>query len=164
MTDVSKKTAEKQPVPLSLSAIIIRFLLLVLLVGGVASAFLLLSRGKEIIARQSPQSDLNPAIYYDFEPPFVVNYQWQGDQRYVQIGMSVMTRNPTTAEVIDRNMSLVRNNLILILGSQDFSLMRSDEGKETLKRLILAELQRVLATEMDEPDIEQVLFTRFVVQ
>ena len=144
--------------------IIIIAVLVVLMIGGGAAAFLMMSGGDEAPVDESAEPAQMPAIYFDFKPPFVVNYQWKGRQRYVQISMSVMTRNAAAIETINTHMPLVRNNLVMVLGSQDFEMLRTPEGKEALRQSVLEELQKILTEEMGEPGIEQVLFTNFVMQ
>lgn len=164
MADDENNNGEEQQKPKSKLLLIIIAVLVVLLIGGGVTAFLLMSGDDEAAAEESAEPAIQPAIYFDFKPPFVVNYQWKGRQRYVQISMSIMTRNPAAIETINVHMPLVRNNLVMILGSQDFEVLRTPEGKETLRQSVLEEIQKILIDEMGEPGIEQVLFTNFVMQ
>jgi len=164
MADDDNNNSEEQEKPKSKMLIIIIAVLVVLMIGGGAAAFLMMSGGDEASVDESAEPAQMPAIYFDFKPPFVVNYQWKGRQRYVQISMSVMTRNAAAIETINTHMPLVRNNLVMVLGSQDFEMLRTPEGKEALRQSVLEELQKILTEEMGEPGIEQVLFTNFVMQ
>lgn len=164
MADDDNNTSEEQEKPKSKMLIIIIAVLVVLMIGGGVAAFLMMSGGEEAPVDDVAEPTQMPAIYFDFKPPFVVNYQWKGRQRYVQISMSVMTRNPAAIDTINTHMPLVRNNLVMVLGSQDFEMLRIPEGKEALRQSVLEELQKILTEEMGEPGIEQVLFTNFVMQ
>ncbi|MAR90586.1 MAG: flagellar basal body-associated FliL family protein [Pseudomonadota bacterium] len=163
MADEENNT-EEQAKPKSKLMLIIIIVLVVLLIGGGVAAFLMMSGGDDSAEEVAAEPTQQPAIYFDFKPPFVVNYQWKGRQRYVQISLSLMTRNPAAIETINTHMPLVRNNLVMILGSQDFEMLRTPEGKEALRQSILEELQKILTEEMGEPAVEQVLFTNFVMQ
>lgn len=164
MADDEDKT-EEQGKSGSKKLVIIIAVVVLLLIGGGVAAFFLLS-GSEDSAEQVEDAEpvQKPAIYFDFKPPFVVNYQWKGRQRYVQISMSVMTREENVVETLETHMPLVRNNLVMILGAQDFENLRTPEGKEALRESILEEMQRILTEEMGEPGVEKVLFTNFVMQ
>lgn len=145
--------------------IIIIVVLVVLLVGGGAAAFFMMSGSDEKVAdaeEQAPQQ--SPAIYFDFKPPFIVNFQMNGRQRYVQISLSIMTRQGAVVDALQKHMPLIRNNLLMVFSSQDFEMLRSPEGKETLRQMALEELQKILNEQIGEPGVEQVLFTNFVMQ
>ena len=184
MADDENKNGEEQEKPKSKMLIIIIAVLVVLLIGGGVAAFFMLSGGDEPVTEESSEPTQKPAIYFDFKPPFVVNYQWKGRQRYVQISLTVMTREPAAIDLINTHMPLVRNNLVMVLGAQDFETLRTTEGKEMLRQTMLEEIQKVLMEESGGapaaagaeggdtglmagsgvPVIEQVLFTNFVMQ
>jgi flagellar FliL protein len=164
MADDDNKSSEEQEKPKSKMLIIIIAVLVVLLIGGGAAAFLMMSGGEEAAVEESSEPTQQPAIYFDFKPPFVVNYQWKGRQRYVQISISIMTRNEAAIETLQKHMPLVRNNLVMVFGSQDFEVLRTPEGKEAVRQSVLEEIQKILTEEMGEPAVEQVLFTNFVMQ
>ena len=149
--------------------IIIIGALVVLLVSGGVAAFFILSGGDEKgkaegESEEEVEVQHTAAIYFDFKPPFIVNYQWSGRQRYVQISLSVMTRNQAAVDAIQKHMPLIRNNLVMVFSSQDFEMLRTAEGKEAVRKAALDEMQKILLEEMGEPGIEQVLFTNFVMQ
>lgn len=149
--------------------IIIIAALVVLLVGGGVAAFFILSGGDEKgkaegEGEEEVEVQHTAAIYFDFKPPFIVNYQWNGRQRYVQISLSVMTRSQAVVDAMQKHMPLIRNNLVMVFSSQDFEMLRTPEGKEAVRKAALEEMQKVLTEEMGEPGIEQVLFTNFVMQ
>lgn len=161
-----EKTEEQQEKPKSkMMLIIIIAVLGVLLIGGGVAAFLMLSGGDDAAESTEEQTPQNaPAIYFDFKPPFIVNYQWNGRQRFVQVSLSVMTRKGSVVDTLQQHMPLIRNNLLMVFSAQDFDMLRTPEGKETLRQLVLEDLQKVLNEEIGEPGVEQVLFTNFVMQ
>ena len=164
MADDEEKTEEQGKSGSKKLIIIIAVLVLLLIGGGVAAFFLLSGSDQQAEQVENAEPVQKPAIYFDFKPPFVVNYQWKGRQRYVQISMSVMTREEKVVDTLTTHMPLVRNNLVMILGSQDFENLRTPEGKEAVRESILEELNRILTDEMGEPGVEKVLFTNFVMQ
>ena len=164
MADDDKKEDQGEEKPKSKMMLIIIIVLVVLLIGGGVGAFLMMSGGDEEVAAESAEPAQKPAIYFDFKPPFVVNYQWKGRQRYVQLSLSMMTSDAAVVETITKHMPLVRNNLVMILGAQEFEMLRTPEGKDMLRQTILEELQKIMTEETGDPGVEQVLFTNFVMQ
>ena len=145
--------------------IIIIAALVALLAGGGVAAFFMMSGGEDKAAETAAEEPAHqPAIYFDFKPPFIVNYNWNGRQRFVQVGLSIMTRKGAVVDALQKHMPLIRNNLLMVFSSQDFEMLRTPEGKETLRQQLLEEIQKVLNEEIGEPGVEQVLFTNFVMQ
>ena len=160
------KEQESEEKPKSKMMLIIVIVLVAVLVGGGVAVFFMMSGGdgggessdtEEVAANA-------PAIYFNLKPPFVVNYSWKGRQRYVQISVAVMTRKESAIEALQKHMPLVRNNLVMAFGSQEFEGMRTEEGKEALRQKALEELQTIVNEETGDPGVEQVLFTNFVMQ
>jgi flagellar FliL protein len=165
MAKEEKTEEQQQEKPKSkMMLIIIIAVLVALLAGGGVAAFFMMSGGDESAAEEAAEPQQMPAIYFDFKPPFIVNYQWNGRQRFVQVSLSVMTRKGAVVDAIQKHMPLIRNNLLMVFSAQDFEMLRTPEGKEALRQQVLEDLQKVLNEEIGEPGVEQVLFTNFVMQ
>jgi len=105
-----------------------------------------------------------PAIYHPLEPAFIVNFEDQGMLRYLQIGLTTMTRDQRIVDAINQNMPQIRNDLILLLSNQKMEVLATTIGKEKLRAQALAQIQGILAREVGIPGIEAVYFTTFVLQ
>jgi flagellar FliL protein len=105
-----------------------------------------------------------PAQYLALDPPFVVNFEDQGLLRYLQVSLSVMTRDKSIIDAVTNNMPPIRDNLILLFGSQSFEILNSTEGKEKLRNQSLANIQAILREEIGTPGVEAIYFTNFVMQ
>lgn len=106
-----------------------------------------------------------PAVYVEFDPPFVVNFEAKGVMRFLQISVEVMTRDPATAELIRQHDPVLRNDLLLLLGNQSYEKISTREGKEALRQEALDVVARVIAAEGgDRKQVEQLYFTSFVMQ
>lgn len=167
--DAPAEGEQQKPAGNNKLLLIIIGVLVLLLVGGGVAAFLLLGGSDDKDKKEGEKGEEEvvahvAAIYFDFKPPFIVNYQWNGRQRYVQVGLSVMTRKEAVVEALKTHMPLIRNNLVMIFSAQDFEMLRTPEGKEAVRQAVLQEIQRILTEELGEPGIEQVLFTNFVMQ
>lgn len=105
-----------------------------------------------------------PANYVSLDPPFVVNFEGNSPARFLQINVEVMTRKPEYAEHIKKHMPVIRNNLVLLFGSQTHDKVNTLKGKEDLRQLALAEVQKILEEETGDSGVEALYFTSFVMQ
>lgn len=106
----------------------------------------------------------NPAIYFPLKPPIIVNFQARGRQRFMQVDVSLMTRENDVIEVIERHMPMLRNTLILKFGAQEYEEIQTEEGREILRQDALKDLQEIMKKEIGKPGIEKLLFTNLVLQ
>lgn len=147
------------------SKLLIIIVIVVLLLGGGAAAFFMMSGSDDASPKEDEtEEQQKPAIYVPLRPEFVVNFHHQGKQHYLQINISLMTRDPMLSEVVNTHKPLVRSALVTLLGSQDFSELRTPDGKEALRVLALEELNALLSENAGIESIEEVLFTNFVMQ
>jgi flagellar protein FliL len=106
-----------------------------------------------------------PAIYVEFEPPFVVNFDAKGVLRFLQVSIQVMTRDHDTSEMIRLHEPKIRNNMLLLLGSQTQDTISTTEGKEGLRKQALEAIAKVVEDEGGEgKKVEDLYFTSFVMQ
>jgi len=103
------------------------------------------------------------AVYYAIDPPLVVNFEDGSVVRFLQITMEVMARDPKAIETVQKNIPLIRNNLLLLMSNRNYQTMMSRDGKEKLRMEALAEVRAVQKKE-GGPEIDDLLFTSFVVQ
>lgn len=105
-----------------------------------------------------------PAMYFPIKPAFIVNFPTQGRQRFLQVDITVMTRDPDIFGALQSNLPLVKNRLVMLLSGQVYKELQTDEGKEMLRQKALQALRDLMQQEVGKNDIEQVLFTNFVMQ
>ena len=104
------------------------------------------------------------AIYYKFDPPFVVNIQGQASSRFLQLTLEAMTYDQEVTTEIDKLMPVIRNNILLLLSSLTYEQVASLEGKQKLREDILKEIQNVLKDKIGKPGVEEVYLTSIVMQ
>jgi flagellar FliL protein len=104
-----------------------------------------------------------PSVYYAIDPPLVVNFEDGSAVRFLQITMEIMAHDEKAIESVQKNIPLIRNNLLLLMSNRNYQSMMSREGKEKLREEALAEIRAVQKKE-GSPDVDDVLFTSFVVQ
>jgi flagellar FliL protein len=106
-----------------------------------------------------------PPIYIALDPPFVVNFEAEQLVRFLQVTVQVMTRDPQTAEQVKSNDPVVRNDLLLLLGNQNYQTISTREGKEKLRMQALDAVRKVVKSAGGKPEkVEAVYFTSFVMQ
>ncbi len=118
--------------------------------GGAAAYFAGLFGGHEgeEAAAEAVKPAKREAVYVALEPPFTVNLQGTGGNRYFQT----------------RHLPVIRNDLVLLFSSKDAKELASVEGKERLRAEALAAVQKVLEVETGKVEVEQLFFTSFVMQ
>ena len=104
-----------------------------------------------------------PAVYYAIDPPLVVNFEEGSVVRFLQITMEVMAHDQPAIDGVQKNIPLIRNNLLLLMSNRNYQSLMSREGKEKLRQEALTEVRAVQKKE-GSPDVDDLLFTTFVVQ
>lgn len=138
-------------------------LAVLLLGGGGGGAYFFLKGGdtKEP-AKAAPAA---PPIYVNLDPPFVVNFEADSVVRFLQITIGLMTRDPVTADILKKNDPRVRNDLLMLLGNQEYATIASREGKLKLQEQSLAAVRTIVQSLEGEPaKVEALYFTSFVMQ
>ena len=103
------------------------------------------------------------AVYYAIDPPLVVNFEDGSVVRFLQISMEIMAHDQKAIDSVQKNIPLIRNNLLLLMSNRDYQSLMSRDGKEKLRAEALAEVKNVQKKQGGE-DVDDVLFTSFVVQ
>lgn len=105
------------------------------------------------------------AIYYKFDPAFVVNFGSEGNTRYLQITLEAMSREQSVIDEIKNNEPAIRNDLVLLYSAQQPDALLAPEGKEKLRAATLDAVRKTIAAEGAKPEaVEAVYFTSFVIQ
>jgi flagellar FliL protein len=64
---------------------------------------------------------------------------------------------------VQKNMPLIRNNLLLLMSNRNYQSLMSREGKDKLREEALAEI-RAVQEKQGGGNVDDLLFTSFVVQ
>jgi len=117
---------------------------------------------QQAAAKEKDLSD--EAIYHLFEPPFTVNFNDNGKIRFLQVGLSVSTRDKNAIETMLQHEPVIRNNLVLLFSSQKSEELYTREGKNKLRDDVLAEIQNIMQANTGDKAIDNIYFTGFVIQ
>jgi flagellar FliL protein len=138
-------------------------LAVVLLAAGGGSFFFL--KGGKGGAAAKEVAPIVPPIYVNLDPPFVVNFEAEAMVRFLQVTVSVMTRDPHTEEIIKKNDPRIRNDLLLLLSNQHYKDISTREGKEKLRAAALEAVRLdVKDAGGESAKVENLFFTAFVMQ
>lgn len=105
-----------------------------------------------------------PAEYFDLEPAFIINYNTGGRSRYLQVELSVLTRDTEALAILELHSPLIRNNLLEVFSTQQIGELTSAEGKEMLAQELTSAVQTIVELELGRPGIETVLYRSFIIQ
>ncbi|PCJ26639.1 MAG: hypothetical protein COA96_04790 [SAR86 cluster bacterium] len=114
---------------------------------------------QEAGAEEEIVEELPPAIFH-VVPPLTVSSTYNGGLHYLQVKMSIMTRNEDTIEKLENNAPIIQDSLIMLLNSYNFSQLQTVEGKENLRNRAEEEIRGIIR----DDSVESVLFTGFVIQ
>ncbi|MGH8303074.1 MAG: flagellar basal body-associated FliL family protein [Steroidobacteraceae bacterium] len=106
-----------------------------------------------------------PRLYLALDPAFVVNFQADQLVRFLQVSVEVMSRDQKTLDLLKSNDPVLRNDLLILLGNQKYSVISTPAGKEQLRAQALTVIRKDLAQTGGDPNkLEAVYFTSFVMQ
>ena len=120
-------------------------IVVVVLGGGAFAAMKFMGGGKDDPKKKEAEKhEVLPARYITLDPPFVVNFEAESSVRFLQITIGIMTRDPETEELIKENDPRIRNDLLMLLGNQNYDSISTLEGKEKLRERALEAVRDVV--------------------
>jgi len=139
-----------------------------LLAGGGASAYYFTGLGDSLSEGEAGDQEASAQEIVEEEkealfhtlPPLVVSSTYNGSLRYLQVKLSILTRNEETLEKLRTNTPLIQNSLIMLLDTFSFGELDSTQGKESLR----AQAEEEVRSLIKDDGVESVLFTGFVIQ
>lgn len=148
----------------SLILICVGLVAFLLSAAGLTYALMSGSNGNCAVSEAAREPARLPALYQPLDPAFTVNYAHGGRQRYMQVSVVLMGRDPEAMAAATEHSPLIRNQLVMLFSSADFEQLMSAEGKEKLREQATLAVQTLMEQELGKPIIESVLFTNLVLQ
>jgi flagellar FliL protein len=167
---MAKSDDVKDPAPKGkLKLIIILVVALLLAIGlSVGATWFLMHKGESkpdpAAAAAAEAGAKHPAIFEPMTPAFVVNFNSNGRQRYMQVSITMLARNQPDLEALKVHMPVIRNNLVMMFAGIPFESLATPIGQEMLRQKATASVQEVAQKELGKTVVEQLLFTNFVLQ
>ncbi|MGB5180257.1 MAG: flagellar basal body-associated FliL family protein [Gammaproteobacteria bacterium] len=103
-------------------------------------------------------------IYQGLDPDFVVAFQDPKTVRFLKLSIEVMARDDDVIEAVKLHMPAIRDSIIILLSSKSETSLLDTDGKEQLRKEVLAAVQAVLTENTGSPGVEAVYFTNLVMQ
>lgn len=131
----------------------------VLLAGGGGGAwFMTQGKGEHKEAEAKPPK---PPVFLPLET-FTVNLQ--GGEQYLQTDITLQVADQAQIDAIKLQMPRVRSRLLALLSSKDYSALATTEDKKKLAQEIKEQVTQPFYPKGKPQEVEDVLFTTFVVQ
>lgn len=168
-----KDTADEENAAPAAKLSMVQIIILVVLLGAtqVGVAFLMdmlrpppvaVAAGEAAAEAVEPPSE--PANYLPLDPPLVVNFQHQGQGRFLQTSIQLMSRDTAVFEAAKVHSPAIRSELIMLFGNVDFDAVSSSEGKKELQESARAKADEVLLELAGVEGIDALYLTSFVIQ
>lgn len=131
-----------------------------------ACGYLVLGRGAhDQAAAQEPKVEMSKQEQYlAMDPPFVVNFKDDQSMRFLQVGVSLMSHDPASLTAAKEAEPVIRNALVMLFSSQDYTILSDAAGKQKLQAEALASVRKIVEQRLGRPGIEALYFTSFVMQ
>ena len=142
---------------------------IVLIGAGIGGAMFFLkspetSEGEEMMAEEDMMPDDKEAIYEDLHPAFTVNFNEKSKKKFMQVYMVAKFYNMDARDQFKMHMPVVRNNLLMLLSGKDSDELSTMESKEKLRKDVLMTAQSVMQEIYGENLVEDIYFTKLVMQ
>jgi len=134
-------------------------LLVVLLGGGGAAAWFLMS-GSDT-PKEAKAAPAKVPFYLALET-FTVNLQGEG--QYLQTDITLQVSSQAQVDAIKLHMPRVRSRLLTLLSTQDAEMLNTPEGKALLTQAIIEQVNQPFDPKSSPQQVDDVLFTSFVIQ
>lgn len=112
---------------------------------------------------KAPKPDDRPFIYVEV-PPVVTNFNVKGKTRYLQITVSLQTRDITSSNTFKTNLPLIQSTLLSLMQSSRYQEITSIEGKTEFVDRIESHVLKLFKANKAPIELERAMLTGFVVQ
>ena len=113
----------------------------------------------EALSEDAPEK----AQYVKITPAITTNYL-SSKLKYVQADVAIKVRGNSSVSAIESHIPRIKHKLILILSRQEYEGVSTQDGRTIIKEIALEEINNIMDEEGLTPNIDEVLFTRFIVE
>ncbi len=106
------------------------------------------------------------AKYHELKPSFVANFGGTTEKRlkFIKADVTVRAFSDEAITAVINHDALVRHQVVMMLSAQSEASLATSEGQEALRLGLLEKVKVALKEETGEEQIDDLLFTSFVVQ
>lgn len=105
-----------------------------------------------------------PELYLALDPAFVVNFRNTESLSYLQVGVTLMAHDPAVIQAAKDSDPVIRNALLMLFSSQEYTELSDVAGKQKLQAKALAAVQKIVNDRIGRPGVDALYFTSFVMQ
>lgn len=143
-------------------------LALLVLISSTAGAFWIGTNGADgkLVKLFASEPEIEPVPVAKFYPleKFVISIPGDKHPHYMLLEMSLKSRNPNMKEVLQESDPLIRNAMMKMFSRKTFEQLNHLDQLDSLQSEALISMVKVLSDNQLPSDIDEVLFTRMVIQ
>ncbi|QMU60408.1 MAG: hypothetical protein GKR92_01325 [Gammaproteobacteria bacterium] len=141
---------------------------IVLVGGGIGGAMFFMKSPEvpegEEMAEEEMEPEMKEAIYENIHPAFTVNFVDGSKKHFMQVYMVAKFYDMEARDQFKMHIPVVRNNLLLLMSGKNSDELSTIESKETLRKDALMTAQSVMQEIYGENLVEDIYFTKLVMQ
>ncbi|MGI9280202.1 MAG: flagellar basal body-associated FliL family protein [Endozoicomonas sp.] len=143
--------------------IIIVLLFLIILGGGGFAAWYFM--GSQTESAETTEEVIKPEVpkFVTLEP-FVISLQTQGRPRYMQIKLTLMSRDEGAVEILKTYVPLIRNAIVNYLSQMTYKEATAKEATDQIRHNTIERINELLLAELSSVVLDDLLITDLVVQ
>lgn len=96
--------------------------------------------------------------------PFVITLKSDSRPHYLQLKLSLMSRDPETIKSLEIYRPMIRNEIIRYLGTLEFETVKKPGASDAIRENSLNQLLALMEKEQVEANIEELVITDMVIQ
>ena len=157
--DVPAKSGKK--------GVLIMIIVAILAIGGGAGGTWFFMQGQEKSGSEEEEfeevDESLPPVFTTLEV-FTVNLQPEENNQYLQVGLTIKSKESPVNEEISKQMPEIRNRILLLLSSKQATDISTMEGKQQLSEEITSQIKDSIDSKKLRSHVLGVLFSSFVIQ
>ena len=120
--------------------------------------------GEEELIEEDVADEVQAVFYHEFKPEIVVNFPGTGQPRYMQLSLTAVTADENAIASLALHAPAIRNDLLMLFSGVDPVPLATREGKDALRKQAVETIRNIMTQRYGESAVEDVYFTRFVMQ
>jgi flagellar FliL protein len=167
LEELEQESGEGKKFPKKLIIMSAGAVLLLAVIGGVAFFFMKGDSSKKEKVEHVEEDESGVPVeklYFDISKPLVVDFPAGSAVKHGRITVSMLVDGAEAINVLKKNEPMIRNNLLMLIGAQDSSVLNTREGKEALRKAMLDDVTAVLIKMAGKGQVDEIFFTSFVMQ
>ncbi len=104
------------------------------------------------------------SFYFEIKPEIVVNFPGDTRPRNMLVSLTLVTYDESALEALALHAPVIRNDLLLLFSGLESGPLMTREGKEAMRTSILEIVRKIMLERYESEAVEDVYFTRFVMQ